>query len=71
MWLPIVRTWCLSERHNGGLTALNKAEIAAKHGRFHDVIRVRDLSGSPEIWLYFYCPGTNYASMKLPESSVN
>ncbi|KAL6038012.1 hypothetical protein STEG23_019353 [Scotinomys teguina] len=32
MWLPVVRTWCLNERHYGGLTALNKAETAAKHG---------------------------------------
>uniref|UniRef100_G3UC14 Phosphoglycerate mutase n=1 Tax=Loxodonta africana TaxID=9785 RepID=G3UC14_LOXAF len=31
MWLPVVRTW-LNERHYGGLTGLNKAETAAKHG---------------------------------------
>ncbi|KAL6079482.1 hypothetical protein STEG23_029376 [Scotinomys teguina] len=28
MWLPVVRTWLL----NGGLTGLNKAETAGKHG---------------------------------------
>ncbi|KAK7817907.1 hypothetical protein U0070_005550 [Myodes glareolus] len=32
MWLPVVRTRRLNERHNGGLTCLNKAETAAKHG---------------------------------------
>lgn len=32
MWLPVVRTWRLNERHYGGLTGLNKAETAAKHG---------------------------------------
>lgn len=32
MWLPVVRTWHLNERHYGGLTGLNKAETAAKHG---------------------------------------
>ncbi|KAK3511271.1 hypothetical protein QTP70_034687, partial [Hemibagrus guttatus] len=32
MWLPVHRTWCLNERHYGGLTGLNKAETAAKHG---------------------------------------
>ncbi|XP_036031417.1 phosphoglycerate mutase 1-like [Onychomys torridus] len=32
MWLPVVRTWCLNERHYGGLTGLNKAETATKHG---------------------------------------
>ncbi|KAK2115712.1 Phosphoglycerate mutase 1, partial [Saguinus oedipus] len=31
MWLPVVRTWHLNERHCGGLTNLNKAETAAKH----------------------------------------
>nr|KAF6370038.1 phosphoglycerate mutase 2 [Myotis myotis] len=32
MWLPVVRTWRLNKRHYGGLTGLNKAETAAKHG---------------------------------------
>uniref|UniRef100_A0A2K5SDQ0 phosphoglycerate mutase (2,3-diphosphoglycerate-dependent) n=1 Tax=Cebus imitator TaxID=2715852 RepID=A0A2K5SDQ0_CEBIM len=32
MWLPVVRTWRLNDRHYGGLTGLNKAETAAKHG---------------------------------------
>ncbi|XP_030405360.1 phosphoglycerate mutase 2 [Gopherus evgoodei] len=32
MWLPVVRTWHLNERHYGGLTGLNKAETAARHG---------------------------------------
>ncbi|PIO11895.1 hypothetical protein AB205_0088960, partial [Aquarana catesbeiana] len=32
MWTPVVRTWRLNERHYGGLTGLNKAETAAKHG---------------------------------------
>ncbi|XP_040270520.1 phosphoglycerate mutase 2 [Bufo bufo] len=32
MWLPVHRSWRLNERHYGGLTALNKAETAEKHG---------------------------------------
>lgn len=32
MWLPVHRTWRLNERHYGGLTGLNKAETAARHG---------------------------------------
>ncbi|KAK2109500.1 Phosphoglycerate mutase 1, partial [Saguinus oedipus] len=32
MWLPVVRTWRLNERHYGGLTGLSKAETAVKHG---------------------------------------
>jgi len=30
--LPLVRDWRLNERHYGGLTGLNKAETAQKHG---------------------------------------
>ena len=32
LWVPVVKTWRLNERHNGGLTVLNKADAAAKHG---------------------------------------
>jgi 2,3-bisphosphoglycerate-dependent phosphoglycerate mutase len=30
--LPLIRDWRLNERHYGGLTGLNKAETAQKHG---------------------------------------
>ena len=30
--IPVSRDWRLNERHYGGLTGLNKAETAAKHG---------------------------------------
>jgi 2,3-bisphosphoglycerate-dependent phosphoglycerate mutase len=32
LWIPIEKHWRLNERHYGGLTGLNKAETAAKHG---------------------------------------
>ena len=32
LWLPVEKNWLLNERHYGGLTGLNKAETAAKHG---------------------------------------
>jgi 2,3-bisphosphoglycerate-dependent phosphoglycerate mutase len=32
MWLPIVNSWRLNERHYGALQGLNKAETAAEHG---------------------------------------
>ncbi|MFL9840917.1 2,3-diphosphoglycerate-dependent phosphoglycerate mutase [Sphingomonas sp. ST-64] len=32
LWLPTEKSWKLNERHYGGLTGLNKAETAAKHG---------------------------------------
>lgn len=31
-WLPVIKDWRLNERHYGGLTGLDKAETAAKHG---------------------------------------
>ena len=32
LWIPMVKDWRLNERHYGGLTGLNKAETAEKHG---------------------------------------
>jgi 2,3-bisphosphoglycerate-dependent phosphoglycerate mutase len=32
LWLPVHKDWRLNERHYGGLTGLDKAETAAKHG---------------------------------------
>ena len=32
MWVPVVHSWRLNERHYGGLTGLSKAETAAQFG---------------------------------------
>jgi 2,3-bisphosphoglycerate-dependent phosphoglycerate mutase len=32
MWLPVIKSWRLNERHYGALQGLNKAETAEKHG---------------------------------------
>ncbi|MGQ9808123.1 MAG: 2,3-diphosphoglycerate-dependent phosphoglycerate mutase [Armatimonadota bacterium] len=32
MWIPIINSWRLNERHYGALQGLNKAEMAAKYG---------------------------------------
>ncbi len=32
LWLPVIKDWRLNERHYGGLTGLNKAEMIAKVG---------------------------------------
>ncbi|MBZ3871435.1 Phosphoglycerate mutase 1 [Sciurus carolinensis] len=47
LWLPVVRTWHLSEWHYGGLTGLNKAETAAKHGEAQVKIWRRSYDVSP------------------------
>ena len=38
MWVPVVRTWRLNERHYGSLQGLNKAETAEKYG--NDQVKV-------------------------------
>lgn len=32
LWVPVMRTWRLNERHYGDLTGLDKAETATRHG---------------------------------------
>jgi len=32
MWIPVIRSWRLNERHYGDLQGLDKAETAEKHG---------------------------------------
>jgi 2,3-bisphosphoglycerate-dependent phosphoglycerate mutase len=32
LWIPVVKSWRLNERHYGALQGLNKAETAARHG---------------------------------------
>ncbi len=32
LWVPVVKDWRFNERHYGGLTGLDKAETAARHG---------------------------------------
>ena len=38
LWLPVEKDWRLNERSYGGLTGLDKAETAAKHG--HDQVKI-------------------------------
>lgn len=32
LWMPVLKSWRLNERHYGALTGLNKSETAARHG---------------------------------------
>lgn len=32
LWMPVLKSWRLNERHYGALTGLDKAETAARHG---------------------------------------
>jgi 2,3-bisphosphoglycerate-dependent phosphoglycerate mutase len=47
LWLPVEKDWRLNERHYGGLTGLDKAETAAKHGDAQVKIWRRSFDVSP------------------------
>jgi len=48
MWLPVVHSWRLNERHYGALQGLNKAETAAKFGEEQVLIWRRAYDIAPE-----------------------
>ncbi len=70
LWLPVVKDWRLNERHYGGLTGLDKAETAAKHGadqvvvwrRSFDVPPPPMVPGSP----YDLSGDRRYAGIEVP-----
>ncbi|HEY0112554.1 MAG TPA: 2,3-diphosphoglycerate-dependent phosphoglycerate mutase [Allosphingosinicella sp.] len=72
LWLPVEKDWRLNERHYGGLTGLDKAETAAKHGdeQVHIWRRSFDIPpppmepGSP----YDLSGDRRYAGIKVPST---
>ena len=70
LWLPVEKDWRLNERHYGGLTGLDKAETAAKHGadqvkvwrRSFDVPPPEQEAGSP----YDLTADRRYAGLPIP-----
>jgi 2,3-bisphosphoglycerate-dependent phosphoglycerate mutase len=48
MWLPVVHSWRLNERHYGALQGLNKAETAAKFGEAQVLTWRRAYAIAPE-----------------------
>jgi 2,3-bisphosphoglycerate-dependent phosphoglycerate mutase len=72
LWLPVEKDWRLNERHYGGLTGLNKAETAARHGdeQVHIWRRSFDIppppmeAGSP----YDLSCDRRYAGIEIPRT---
>ena len=72
LWLPVEKDWRLNERHYGGLTGLDKAETAARHGadqvqiwrRSFDVPPPPMEEGSP----YDLSGDRRYAGIEVPRS---
>ena len=48
MWIPVVHSWRLNERHYGSLQGLNKAETAARYGEQQVLIWRRAYAIAPE-----------------------
>ena len=71
-FVPVTKDWRLNERHYGGLTGLNKAETAEKHGeeqvkiwrRSYDVPPPPLASDSP----YQFTSDRRYAGAHLPDT---
>ena len=72
LWLPVEKDWRLNERHYGGLTGLDKAETAAKHGaeqvkvwrRSFDVPPPEQEADSP----YDLTADRRYAGLPIPST---
>jgi 2,3-bisphosphoglycerate-dependent phosphoglycerate mutase len=72
LWLPVEKDWHLNERHYGGLTGLDKAETAARHGdeqvriwrRSFDIPPPAMEEGSP----YDLAADRRYAGIEVPRS---
>ena len=48
MWLPVIHSWRLNERHYGALQGLNKAETAARFGEEQVLIWRRAYATAPD-----------------------
>lgn len=72
LWVPVIKDWRLNERHYGGLTGLDKAETAAKHGdeqvkiwrRSFDIPPPPLEAGSP----YDLSSDPRYAGISIPDT---
>ncbi len=72
LWLPTEKHWRLNERHYGGLTGLDKAETAAKHGdeQVHIWRRSFDIPPPPQETDSPYAMGDDrrYAGIDIPNT---
>ena len=70
LWLPTEKHWRLNERHYGGLTGLDKAETAAKHGADQVKIWRRSFDVPPPVaepgGAYDLASDRRYAGIDVP-----
>ncbi len=72
LWLPTEKDWRLNERHYGGLTGLDKAETAAKHGAEQVHIWRRSFDIPPPVQeagsKYDLSQDRRYAGIAIPQT---
>ena len=72
LWIPEIKDWRLNERHYGGLTGLDKAETAAKHGDDQVKIWRRSFDVPPPVMeagsAYDLSQDRRYAGIAIPET---
>lgn len=72
LWIPMVKDWRLNERHYGGLTGLNKAETAERHGEAQVKIWRRSYDVPPPPLApggaYDFAHDRRYAGAPIPDT---
>ena len=72
LWIPETKDWRLNERHYGGLTGLDKAETAAKHGEEQVKIWRRSFDIPPPVLeagsTYDLAADPRYAGIAIPDT---
>ena len=72
LWIPETKDWRLNERHYGGLTGLDKAETAAKHGAEQVKIWRRSFDIPPPVLeagsAYDLAADPRYAGIAIPST---
>ncbi len=72
LWIPETKDWRLNERHYGGLTGLDKAETAAKHGDDQVKIWRRSFDIPPPVLeaggLFDLASDPRYAGIAIPST---
>jgi 2,3-bisphosphoglycerate-dependent phosphoglycerate mutase len=72
LWIPETKDWRLNERHYGGLTGLDKAETAAKHGADQVKIWRRSFDIPPPLLdagsEFDLSADPRYAGVKVPQT---
>ncbi|WP_298691219.1 2,3-diphosphoglycerate-dependent phosphoglycerate mutase [uncultured Sphingomonas sp.] len=72
LWLPVEKDWHLNERHYGGLTGLDKAETAAKHGDAQVKIWRRSFDTPPPVLeagsAFDLSQDRRYAGIAIPQT---